>query len=267
MIADNLVFATNSMRSSVSSLKKKLSNLKVQVEFFDAEIEKIEDKFDKITTQAEIYKSKLEREMGREVRRLERELALLRKENPETAPKVDANDQELKIASSIAIVESILRTICEGADDFRLISEAFLFPAVIERIMSGDEEAYYIEEIPVSASTVIQRGREYVQWVRSEYDTHLTDPDAWESAIDLVTEWWRNDALPMIYGSRDEQWDIDVPLTYAEMLQWRDSPGDRPINYSAIFDAYEIYRKNKDAVYELTGLRQFELKNFTFLTQ
>jgi hypothetical protein len=68
----------------------------------------------------------------------------------------------------------------------------------------------------------------------------------------------------MIYGSRDEQWDIDVPLTLQEMLQWRDSPADRPLNYSAIFDAYEIYRKNKDAIYETTGIRQFELKNFAF---
>jgi hypothetical protein len=262
MTADNLVHATNSMRSSVSSLKKKLSNLKVQVEYFDAEIEKIEGKFDKVITQAEIFKSKLEREMGREVRRLERELALLRKDNPELSAKTQASDHELKIASSVAIFESLLRTICEGADDFRLMSEAFLFPAVFERIMSATEEAYFLEEIPAAASLVIQRGREYVAWVRQAYDTHLTDPDAWDSAVDAVTDWWRNDALPMIYGSRDEQWDIDVPLTLQEMLQWRDSPGDRPINYSAVFDAYEVYRKNKDAVYETTGLRQFELKQF-----
>jgi hypothetical protein len=262
MTADNLVYATNSMRSSVSSLKKKLSNLKIQIEVFDSEIEKIELKFDKITTEANIYKAKLEREMGREVRRLERELALLRKENPELTSKGQTSAQELKIASSIAILESILRIICEGADDFRLMSEAFLFPAVIERIMEATEEAYFLEEIPASASLVIQRGREYVQWVRKEYDTHLTDPEAWESAIDYVTEWWRNDALPMIYGCRDDQWEIDVPLTLQEMLQWRDCPAERPINYSSIFDAYEVFRKNKDTVYESTGLRQFELKQF-----
>lgn len=263
MAADNLVYATNSMRSSVSSLKKKLSNLRVQVEVFDAEIEKIESKFDKVITEAEIYKAKLEREIGREVRRLEQELATMRKSSPNVLKKGSATTHELQIASSVAILESILRIICENADDFRLMSEAFLFPAVIERIMGATEEAYFIEEIPASASIVIQRGREYVQWVRSEYDTHLTDPDAWDSAIPIITNWWRNDALPLIYGSRDEQWEIDVPLSLAEMTQWRDSPVDRPINYSAIFDAYEIYRKNKDAVYESTGLRQFELKHFT----
>jgi hypothetical protein len=267
MIADNIVFATNSMRTSVSSLKKKLSNLKVQVEVFDAEIEKIELKFDKVLTEANIYKSKLEREMGREVRRLERELALLSKESPDLTSKGQTSSQELKIASSVAILESILRAICEGADDFRLMSEAFLFPAVIERIMNATEEAYFLEEIPASAPVVIQRGQGYVQWVRKEYDTHLTDPDTWEAAVEYITEWWRNDALPMIYGSRDDQWEIDMPLTLQEMLQWRDCPAERPINYSSIFDAYEIFRRNKDAVYESTGLRQFELKNFKFLEQ
>lgn len=264
MTADNIVLATNSMRSSVSALKKKLSNLKVQVELFDAELDKIDTKFDNILTQAEIYKAKLEREMGREVRRLERELALLTREGIKGEPKTQASDQEVKIASSVAIVESILRLISEGADDFRLISEAFLFPAVIERIMNATEEAYFLEEVPASAATVVDRGREYVRWVRSEFDTHLTDEDTWLAAIEPITDWWRNDALPLLYGSRDEQWDIDVPLTLTEMLTWRDVPAERPITYSAIFDAYEIYRKNKDFVYEKTGLRQFELKQFAF---
>jgi len=153
---------------------------------------------------------------------------------------------------------------CENADDFRLASEAFLFPNVYERIMAGSEEAYYLTEVPTSAPLVIQRGKEHIAWARSTYDTHLVDSDTWNSAINNITEWWKNDALPMIYGARDEQWDIDVPLSLQEILMWRDSPGDRPLNFSAVFDAYEIYRKHKDAVYESTGLRQFELKQFTF---
>ncbi len=265
MTADNLVHATNSMRSSVSSLKKKLSNLKVQVEIFDAEIEKIESKFDKILTQAEIFKAKLERETGREVRRLEKELANLSKGNSNQT-QVNPDDNEFRVACSIAIIDSILRLTSEGAEDFRLVSEAFLFPAVIERIISVSEEAYFLDEVPASAPLVIQRGKEYVRWMREEYETHLTDPETWEEAIEYTTEWWRNDALPLLYGSRDEQWDIDIPLTLTEMLTWRDVPAERPINFSAIFDAYEIYRKHKDSVYEKTGLRQLELKHFTFST-
>jgi hypothetical protein len=264
MAADNIFYATNTLRSSLTSIKKKLSNLKIQVEVFDSEIEKMEGKFDNILTQTEIYKTKVEREMGREVRRLEREIAILRKESSEPKKVTNVSEKELRIASSVAIIESILRLISEGADDFRLVSEAFLFPAVIERIVASTEEAYFLDEVPVSAATVIDRGREYVQWARRTFDTHLTDPDTWESAVDPISDWWRNDALPLLYGSRDEQWDIDMPLSLPEMIEWRDSPAERPINFSAVFDAYEIYRKNKDVVYENTGLRQFELKSFSF---
>jgi hypothetical protein len=83
-------------------------------------------------------------------------------------------------------------------------------------------------------------------------------------AIDCIVEWWRNDALPMIYGARDEQWDIDIPLSLQEILLWRESPGDRPLNFPKIFDAYEVYRKHKDQIYGTTGLREFELKLFSF---
>jgi len=264
---DNLVFATNSMRSSVSSLKKKLSNLKIQVEMFDAEIEKIETKFDKVITESEIYKAKLGREMTREVRRLELELTRLRKaaavSGQEDKPVI--TNEELHIAKTICILEAVLRPMCEGADDFRLITQAFLFPAVVERIVEGSEEAYFMEEVPASASLVVQRGKEYVEWLRETYDTHLTDLDTWEKASGLVCDWWKNDALPLLYGSRDEQWDLDIPLTLQEMLIWRDSPADRPLHFSAAFDAYDIYRRNKDEVYEVTGTRDFELKTFSFL--
>ena len=263
MPADNLISVTNSMRSNVSSLKRKLSNLRIQFEVFDAEIEKLEDKFDKVLTESEIYKNKLEREVSRDVRRLEKEIAILRKSHTSVTKPEESTPNELRISSTVAILESVLRLIGEGADDFRLMSEAFLFPAVIERVVRGTEEAYLLDEVPASAHIVVKRGREYVKWVRSAYDTHLIDPEAWESAINEVTNWWRNDALPLLYGSRDEEWDIDMPLTLAEMLQWRDSPAERPILFSSVFDAYELYRLNKDTVFETTGLREFELKQFT----
>jgi hypothetical protein len=261
MTADNIVNATNSMRTSVATLRKKLSDLKISVERFDADLVKLEGKFDNVLTQVEIYKAKLEREMGREVRRLEHELALLRKGLPETSTE-NTSPNELKIASTIAIFDSILRLFSDTATDVRLISEAFLFPAVYERVVAGDQDAYFLTEVPASASLVISRGREYLEWIRTQYDTHLTDPETWADAVDYIREWWANDALPLLYGARDEQWDIDMPLSLPEMLLWRDSPADRPLNFSLIFEGYELYRKPKDAVYDSTGLREFELKHF-----
>lgn len=264
---DNLLTATSTTRTSLTNLKKKLSKLRIQVEEFGADLEKIDTKFENVLSQAEIYKSKLEREMGREVRRLERELALLRTGTRGLALVENANESDLKVAATMGIFDTILRHMCEGAEDFRLASEAFLFPNVYERIMEGTEEAYYIEEIPVCSPLIIQRGKEHIEWIREEYDTHITDPETWPAAIDYITEWWRNDALPMIYGARDEQWDIDIPLSLPEILLWREAPGERPLNFPRIFDAYEIYRKHKDEIYGTTGLRDFELKLFTFETE
>jgi hypothetical protein len=266
MAVDYILSTTNSTKTSLTSLKKKLSNIRTSLDSFDVELSKLENKLENINTQAEIYKSKVEREMGREVRRLERELALLRKEGP-VGNKAETSETDLQVATTIGIFDTILRHMCSEAEDFRLASEAFLFPAVYERIMEGKQDAYYLDEIPACASLVMSRGRQHIEWFRQEYETHITDPDTWKEAIEYVVEWWRNDALPLIYGSRDEQWDIDLPLTLTEILLWRDSPGDRPLNFPKIFDAYEIYRKHKDEIYGTTGLREFELKLFTFETE
>jgi hypothetical protein len=264
---DNLLTATSTTRTSLTNLKKKLSKLRIQVEEFGADLEKIDTKFENVLSQAEIYKAKLEREMGREVRRLEKELTLLRNGAAGLITPEKANENDLTVAATIGVFDTVLRHMCEGAEDFRLASEAFLFPNVYERVMDGSEEAYFIEEIPVAAPLIIRRGKEHIEWIRSEYDTHITDPETWPLAIDYITEWWRNDALPMMYGARDEQWDIDVPLSLPEILLWRESPGNRPLNFPKIFDAYEVYRKHKDEIYGTTGLREFELKLFTFETQ
>jgi hypothetical protein len=252
------------MRSSVASLKKKLSNLKISVEVLDAELEKIDTKFDKLTTEAELYKQRLERELGREVRRLERELAILQKTATPSDKSTILPKETLRITSTIAIIESILREICQGAEDFKLISYSFLFPAIIERVVTGEEEAYFLDEVPATAQLIIDRGQEYVAWTRETCDIHLTDSETWDTYSEEIANWWRNDALPLLYGSRDEQWDIDVPLSRMEMMLWRDNPGDRPMQFSRIFDAYEIYRNHKDAIYECSGLRDFELKQFSF---
>lgn len=263
---DNIVYATDSMRSSVTSLKRKLSNLKISIEHLDSELIKIDSKFDKLMTQTEIYKAKLERETGREVRKLELEISKLRKQLAEASLTVPAPEktEELKVAATIGVFECLLRHICEGADDFRLMSCAFLYPAVYERVVRGEDPAYLVESLPDSAGIVIDRGKEYLQYVRAACNTHVTEATAWETYLPQVTDWWRNDALPLLYGSRDEQWDTDVPLSLVEMEMWRDEPGERPLHFSAVFDAYEIYRANKDDIYESSGIRALDLRMFTY---
>ena len=245
-------------------MKKKVGALKLSLQALDTELEDIELKFDKLIVESEIYKSKTEREANREIRRLEKEIESLNKvvSNRTTHTKDNASPADLKVASTVAIIETILRAICHGSDDFRLLSYAFIFPAVIERVVKGDEEAYFLEEIPASADAIVRRGLEYIAWTRSECDTHLTDPEAWGLFSSLVSDWWRNDALPLLYGSRDENWDIDEPLSNLEMMSWRDNVADRPIQFPSVFDAYDIYKRHKDEVYKSSGVQDFEMKNF-----
>jgi hypothetical protein len=262
---DNLITATNRIRTSVTSVKRKLSQLRVSVEELNLELESIDSKFERLLSESEIYKAKLEREVGREVRRLEKELATLRKQSASLQPlQTQTPEGVLSIASTITVLECILRQICDGADDFRLVSYSFLFPAVVERVVKGEDPAYFLEELPSCASLVIDRGRSYVDWIRSECPTHLTDSEAWGEYAPKITDWWRNDALPLLYGCRDEQWDIDMPYTLAEMMSWRDSPADRPVDFSPIFDAYEIYRAHKGEVHESSGVKDFNLKTFSY---
>ena len=262
---DNLLHVSNSLRTSLASLKKKISNLKVSVEHLDSEVDKFDIKFDKMQNEVEIFKTRVERTTTREVRRLEREVEELRARLSEFQGRPQpASAETLRIASTLSVFECLLRHICESSDDFRLISYSFLFSAVVERVVKGDQDAYFLDEIPVSATEIVKRGREYLAWIREECDTHLTDPAAWEQFSEPVSEWWRNDALPLIYGARDEAWDLDVPLSLAEMAMWKDCPAERPIHFSPIFDAYEIYHKHKDEIYESSGARDFDLKMFSF---
>jgi hypothetical protein len=259
---DNLLTATNSMRTVVGTLRKKLIGIRSSIDSLESSLDQLDGKFDKILTEAEIYKTKLERDLSREIRRLEKELEDAKKATP-VVPTLETPESELRIASTVSIFETLLYHICNQADDFKLVSYSFLFPAVIERVLDGSEEAYFIDVVPDTMNLVIDRGIQYVQWVREVSDTYLTDKETWEALAPEITNWWRNDALPLLYGGRDEQWDIDEPLSRLEMLSWRDNPAERPFQFSPIYDTYEIYLKHKDAVYEKSNLREFDFKRFS----
>jgi hypothetical protein len=264
-MVDNLVSATDTIRTTVSVLRRKVSGLKISVESFDSELAKLETKFDKLLTHTEVYKSKLQREMGREVRRLQAEMDSIRKEKEGlgSTPVIE-NSTENSIASTITIFECLLRHICQDSDDVKLMCYSILFPTIFERVVGAEDEAYFLHTLPQSSSTVIKRGREYVGFIRDLCETHVTDPEAWGVLIDPLSDWWKNDALPLVYGSRDEEWDSDLPLSLNEMLIWKNEPAERPIHFSRVFDGFEIHKKLKDKVYSDTGVRAFDLKMFTY---
>jgi len=253
---DNIVLATNSMRSSVSKLRKRLSDLRIQIETFDSEIDKINAKFENILTQAEVYKAKLEREMGREVRRLNREIDQLKKqglttEEPKTSP------QELQVASTLLIFESLLKAIAPQEEDFILMSQAFLFPAVYERVVNMEDPAYFLSAVNTDTlRDIIDQGKSLLSSLREEFPSHLIDPETWPLAVEEVAVWWADTGLPQIYGATDPQWETDAPLSHVEIMLWKNSVGDRPSSFPSIYDAFEILRKNQETAYETLNLKE-----------
>mgnify|MGYP006271526567 CR=1 FL=1 len=267
-MTDHLQEATSSVKVAISKLKKKHSNLKISVERFGAELDAIDLKLDSIATNADIYRVRVQRATSREVKRLQLEIERLQKEldkNTNRLPsRAQASEEEMNIAKSICIFECLMRHLSKGADDFRLISEAFLFPAVYERIVDARDDAYFLDYVPHNFSHIIARGKEFITALREVCTTYLTYPDAWSAYVVEVADWWRNEALPLLYGSRADDWDIDEPYSLAEMTIWKESPGDRPTSFPKIFDGFEIYGKNQDAAFEETGVRIFEVKTFTY---
>ena len=143
----------------------------------------------------------------------------------------------------------------EKAPDVTILNESILFPLIFEPVMRG-EEAYYLDDVPYSALEVVKRGREWVQFFREAIPVAMSTPEGWVYQ-GLIQEWWVNDALPLLYGERDDGW-IDVkPYSHKSMMKWRDEPLSQALEAPLIHDAFELMKKHGEEIYETTKLREF----------
>jgi len=165
-------------------------------------------------------------------------------------------------AKTIAIFDSILFAISnwsndgQTAPDIELVCQSILFPAVYERVMSGQSD-YVIEKVPAAAQEVVKRGRELTQHIRSIEESSLVTPAVWLKHHALIKEWIVGDALPLLYGARDPKWDEDDVLSLDEILEWRDQPASRALHFPLIFDGMELVERFRDEIRETTGLPDF----------
>ena len=168
----------------------------------------------------------------------------------------------LKKASTICIFDSFLFAIenwsSDGqvAADVSLCSQSILFPLVYEPVMRGDDD-YYLETFPVVSLEIVRRGREFVKWLRETSPSSLADKDTWDAYADLVREWWVNDALPLIYGARSDEWVTSAGYDFEKMAKWRDMPASRALDFPLIFDGMELMSKQMDNIRTPTGLPEF----------
>lgn len=162
-------------------------------------------------------------------------------------------------ARTIAIFESILFAIENWAtddvpaSDFTPVAQAILFKAVYDPVMTSVND-YYLDEIPFAAHEVVKRGREYVKGIRSESQVPLTDQRVMAAEYQ---DWWVNDALVLLYGDRDPDWEATKPYSREEMELWKSTDMDKTMHFPRIFDAFELTRKYGDEIRETSGLPDF----------
>ena len=207
---------------------------------------------------------------GVEYRKLEKEYQELEKENEELKKQLELKENnvtdlelvERSKASTICIYDTILFAIenwsTDGltAPDVSLCSQSVLFPLVYEQVMKGNED-YYIDKFPSISMEVVRRGRSFVQWLREELPTALNSQEVWDAHAKEVQSWWVNDGLPLLYGARDPNWEVDRAYTFDDMVKWRDLPASRVLEFPLISDGMDLVTKHMDSVRDSVGLKNF----------
>jgi prefoldin subunit 5 len=261
---DYLNYKLNNLKKEVPTLKRKVDKVQASVAALDTELDTLLAKFDTLGAAVESYYTTTQNHYERQLRKLNKHIAALEKKLAQGGvTDSGVNPVILDKAKTIAIFDAIINAITEWsqagdlASDVEAAIQSALFPSVYERVMSGEDPAYLLSDVPDSAKIVVERGRKYVQWVRSVCDTHLTNPEAWEKHAHEVQKWWVTDALPLIYGESDPEWEDDVPYTLDQMETWKNQPADRMMAFPRIHDAMDLFSKNRKEIYEQTSILQF----------
>ena len=240
--------------------QRRMNVLQRQVEFLGSKVNELSEVVDKTVGIARRTDVKRIKELEAKIKALEKGGATL---TSETVSQVGAEK-----AKTIAIFDSILFAISnwskdgQTAPDIELVCQSILFPAVYERVMSGETD-YLIEKVPPAASEVVKRGRELVQYIRAVEESSLINPVVWDRTHETIREWIVGDALPLLYGARDPKWDEDEPLSLEEVLEWRDQPASRALHFPLIFDGMELVERFRDDIRETTGLPDFTRSTMT----
>lgn len=238
------------MRNLTEMMQRNLEYVYETLEKFDKELEPA---FARDEARFEQYLKKQKAELER----LRAEVAEYKARQPAPVDMVAVNK-----ACTISIFDSIIFAISnwstdgQTAPDVELACQSILFPLVYQQVMQGNTD-YNITKVPVAASEVVRRGRHYVRSLRQSRDILITTPDVWKEEAKAIQTWWVNDALPLLYGARDEDWDVKKSMPLDKMIKWRDMPASRILEFPLIWDGMELVKKHADEIRELSELPDF----------
>lgn len=262
---DYLNYRLTQLKNEVPALKRKVSKIENALNDLDNELDTFVSKLDTLGSYVDSFALSTQRAHDRQVAKLQKQIAklearLLKGGFVETDT---VNPVAIEKAKTIAIFDIILQAITSWSDsgdqaaDVEAISQAVIFPTIYERVSAGRDPAYLLSEVPDSARLVVQRAREYVKWVRSECETTLFEPAAWEKYAPTIQEWWVNDGLPLLYGEADPEWEEDTPYSLEQIETWRNNPADRVVAFPKVYDAIDNFTKHRPEVMKEDGFREF----------
>lgn len=260
---DFVNYKISALRNEVPRIKKKLLAAKQAVEALDAEVDALGLKVENVASVVEAFEGTQGRKHERETAKLLKRIAELERKLSSSAPTSSVNETTISKVITIAIFDAILSAITswsqhgDQASDVEAASQTVIFPCVYERVMGGDDPAYILDEVPTSAELVVQRGREFVKWIRGECETHITNEDAWQTYAPKIQEWWLNDGLPLLYGEADPDWEEDTPYTLEQIEVWRNNPVDRVMAFPKIHDAMDLLQKHRSDVNSRIRIQEF----------
>lgn len=227
--------------------------------------EKIDEMYERVNVALNTFKYRIERSASADLKRAQRRIRELEAQLESGGARESSQGDLTAIAKgrSLAIFDSILFNISnwstagDTAPDFELASQAVLFPIVYEQIMDGPD-GYLLDRVPPCAMEVIRRGREWIRHFRAANAKSLMDPEVWEASLPEIAGWWLNDALPMIYDQRVDEWDDYEPFSQQEMIAWRDFPANRALGFPLIFDGMELMSKYREEIRETSGIPELD---------
>jgi hypothetical protein len=272
---DNLVVSIGNARQTVLGFKRKLANARLVLDQTMLELDKLDTRLEEISAEADNYKLQVQKIASREIReikqekkseihRMTMELNRLRKQDLNAGGNsvIEIPESHKSTASTVLILDTVMRHMCDGADDFRRMCEAVIYPSIYAKLIFNDEsDALYLHSMPDTAEEVIQNGRELLALMRSEYSGHLTDEEAWTTYQDsLVVPWLKSEALPLLYDNSPEDWEATVPLSRAEILNFERNSADRMLIYPEVYDALQMSGAYMDVVLASSGVLPFERK-------
>lgn len=250
------------MVSHLNHLKRDFDYRVTKIEEASAKVDELQGR---VLSALESYKSYAERVAKAELKRAQAEIESLKKQLKDMEPgETQPESLTLKKATTLGIFDAILFQLYnwsnsgDTASDFEMMSQAVLFPSVYERVMDGDNEAYFLDKVPDSALDVVNLGREFIKKQRKENGLSLSSPTVWKQYMPIVSDWWLNEALPLLYdGAKDPSWEFDEPYSQQEMVAWRDFPAGRPLAFPKICDGESIADSYSSKYMDQSGIPEF----------